>query len=134
MKDKKEKVTSNEEKFISSFHIQRTLQPSEIEELFSQRPGDGEIRLGIEVPKRTENASYYLNEEGFALIKSEPYDVLEQEEIKHLLEFCEKKKWKLSIHQGFETHSPGRTLTVVYTTDFKPKLRSQVRRKRTTEK
>jgi len=111
------------------------LQPSEIEELFNQKPGDVEIRPGTEVPKRTENATYYLTDEGFALIKSEPYDVLEHEEIKHILTFCESKKWQVSIHQGYETHYPGRTLTVVYTTNFKPKVRTLgARRKRTTEK
>lgn len=134
MQDKKVIVKSNEEKFLASFQIQRTMHASEIEELFGQRPGEGEVRPGTEVPKRTENVTFYVTEAGFALIKSEPYDGLEHEELKHILEFCENKKWKVSILQGFETHSPGRTLTVVYHTGFQLKVRTGLRRKRTSEK
>lgn len=134
MAEKKEIVKnvakSNEEKFIAYFKVQRECSGSEVEELFNQKPGEVEVRPGIEVPKKTENATFYLTDEGTILIKSEPYDGLEHEDLKHIFDFCEKKKWKFSIHQGYETHSPGRTLTVLYATDFRPKVRSHVRRKR----
>lgn len=126
---KKDIAQANEEKFLQQFKIQRPLHDSEIEELFNHKPGDKEVRPGVEVPLKSENVSFYLTDEGFALIKSEPYDGLEHADLKHILDFCENKKWKFSIHQGLESHSPGRTLALVFATGFKPKVRSGMRKR-----
>lgn len=73
--------------------------------------------IGAQVPEYSDHRKYYVDKNGKLLLKSEPYD-LDLNKIKKINAFCKDHYWTYHIYQGYETHYPGRTFTVLFDTGY----------------